>query len=192
MLLGGKGLSKGEIAPDPLEPLAPKIGDTKIVGSRGVLVGGNAQNNMIITGNGNKVNQTNRKVNTGGGAYIEGGVDTGGGDFVGRDQYKTTGLSAADVAQLFEVFRAAVEARPNTSLADKADLKAELKEVEKEVAKGDKASETFLSHRLRNIGRMAPDILDVVLTTLAKPVIGLGLVVRKVAKKMKAEAGNGR
>ena len=132
-----------------------------------------------------------RKINTGGGAYIEGGVNTGGGDFVGRDQYNTMGLNSVDVARLFAIFYAAVEARANTSPSDKSDLKAELKEVEKEVAKGDDANETFLSRRLRNVGRMAPDILEVVLTTLAKPASGLALMVRKLAEKMKTEAGNG-
>lgn len=36
-----------------------------------------------------KNNQPNRKIDTQGGAYIEGGVNTGG-DFVGRDQNKVT------------------------------------------------------------------------------------------------------
>ncbi|MEJ2266777.1 MAG: AAA family ATPase [Anaerolineales bacterium] len=34
------------------------------------------------------VNNESREINTGGGAFAEGGVETGGGDFVGRDQYK--------------------------------------------------------------------------------------------------------
>ena len=33
-----------------------------------------------------KKEKDGRKINTGGGAYVEGGVNTGGGDFVGRDQ----------------------------------------------------------------------------------------------------------
>jgi hypothetical protein len=177
--------------PNPSKDEQSPTGKAKAARPGGVSIGGNATGNVIVNGDHNKVNQTTRKVHTGGGTYIEGNVNLRNGDFVGRDQYKTTGLNAADVAQLFTVFYATVEARPNTSPADKADLKAELDEVEKEVAKGDKTDESFLSRRLRNIGRMAPDILDVVLATLAKPMVGLGLAVRKVAEKMKAEAGNG-
>ena len=48
-----------------------------------------------------------RKIETGGGAYIEGSVETGGGDFVGRDQ--TKGLSSHEVksilAPLMEVIQ---------------------------------------------------------------------------------------
>jgi hypothetical protein len=37
---------------------------------------------------------------------------------------------------------------------------------------------------------MAPDILEVVLATMANPAAGLGLVATKVANKMQAEAGS--
>jgi len=39
-----------------------------------------------------------KKIDTGGGAYIGGSVDTGGGKFVGRDDYSTTGASADESA----------------------------------------------------------------------------------------------
>ena len=39
-----------------------------------------------------------KKVDTGGGAYIGGSVNTGGGKFVGRDDYSTTGASADESA----------------------------------------------------------------------------------------------
>jgi hypothetical protein len=35
---------------------------------------------------------------------------------------------------------------------------------------------------------MAPDIYDVIITTFANPVAGLGMVAKKVAEKMRAEA----
>lgn len=64
---------------------------TATVGERGVNIGGNADGNTIITGDGNRV----RRVNTGGGTYIKGNVNTGGGDFVGRDK-KSTSYTAFD------------------------------------------------------------------------------------------------
>ena len=43
--------------------------------------------------------------------------------------------------------------------------------------------EGFLSRRLRNIARMAPDVLDVVVATLANPLAGLGVAAKKLAEK---------
>jgi hypothetical protein len=130
-----------------------------------------------------------KRVDTGGGAYIGGSVTvSGGGDFVGRDQVKQVGLTGPDVADLFKPIYAAIEARPETPAADRADLKADVEEIQAEVAKGDKADESFLARRLRNLRRMAPDILEVVLATLANPAAGLGAVAAKVAKRMQADA----
>lgn len=70
----------------------------------------------------------------------------------------------------------------------KADLKAEIQDVEAEVKKGEQADETFLARRLRNIQRIAPDILEVVTTTLTNPIAGFSLVAKKVAEKAKASA----
>jgi hypothetical protein len=130
-----------------------------------------------------------KKIDTGGGAYVGGSVNTSGGKFVGRDDFSTTGASANELAQAFEKIYAAIEARPNTSARDKADLKAELKEAQTEAAKGEQASEDFLSRRLRNIQRMAPDILDVMTSTLASPALGAAAIIRKVAAKAKEQAG---
>jgi hypothetical protein len=46
---------------------------------------------------------------------------------------------------------------------------------------------SFLSRRFRNIARMAPDVLDLVVAMLANPLAGLGVVVKKVAEKAKEE-----
>lgn len=151
-----------------------------------------------------------RHVNTGGGAYVEGNATISGGDFVGRDRNVIASgggiaiggnvsssnivagnnniIGSPGVQQAFyinEVLRQ-IEARPGTSPEDKADLKAEVTDFQKEDAKGAQADEDFLTRRLRNIQRMAPDILEVVLATIANPAAGFGLVAQKVAKKMQA------
>jgi len=83
LLLGGKGLSKGVTPPDPLQPL-PVVPSTvsQTMNGGGVQVGRDQtiQGDLVL---GDKIG---RQVNTGGGAYIEGDVRTGGGDFIGRDQ----------------------------------------------------------------------------------------------------------
>jgi hypothetical protein len=133
-----------------------------------------------------------REIRTGGGSYIEGKVDTGGGDFVGRDQYKTTSSGTAEAAALFEKIFTAIDEHSRLNPVEKEDLKSQVEEVKAEAAKGDQADESFLSRRLRNIQRMAPDILDVVLATLGNPAAGFGLAVRKIAERIKgstADAG---
>ncbi len=145
------------------------------------------------------------RVDTGGGAYVGGSVSVEGGDFVGRDKTTITGDSnvvgdhsratvvkqAADpeaIARAFRRFYDAVDEKPDLSGPERADLKAELEEVEEEIAKGEGADEGFIARRLRSVKRMAPDIWDVVITTFGNPVAGLGMVGRKIAARMKAEA----
>ena len=109
LLLGGKGLSKGLPAPDPLEMSAVEtipsyqatvVGDGAIAqgeraaaaGAGGVAVSGDAEGGVhIVQGDeihgdvaGRDIDK--RTIHTGGGAYIGGDVDLGGGDFVGRDK----------------------------------------------------------------------------------------------------------
>ena len=126
------------------------------------------------------------------GAYIGGSVTVQGGDFVGRDRVKTItthqGADPAAIARAFAELYAQVSRREELSPEDRADVRAELQEVEQELQKGEAADEGFIRRRLRNIQRMAPDILEVVLTTFANPVLGLGMVAKKIAAKMKAEA----
>jgi uncharacterized caspase-like protein len=80
MLLGGKGLGAGVAPPDPLAAAsAPSV--TQTMGGSGVQVGRDqtVHGDLIIGG-------SKTEVNTGGGAYVNGNVDTHGGDFVGRDR----------------------------------------------------------------------------------------------------------
>jgi hypothetical protein len=150
------------------------------------------------------------EINTGGGAYVGGNVEVKNGDFVGRDKHTTTtritgdgnvvgndssatvikqqGADATAIAQAFADLYTAVAQQRGLSPAAKADVQAELQEVETEIRKGQGADEGFIRRRLRSIRSMAPDIYDVIITTFANPVAGLGMVARKVAEKMRAEA----
>ena len=157
--------------------------------------------------------QNSNKTDTGGGAYIGGSVNTGGGDFVGRDKIvkaerggvavggnisgstiitgngnlvgSTINRQTQYIQQIFE----AIDRKTDLPEAEKSDLKAEFEELQKEDAKGKQADETFIARRLRNIRRMAPDILEVVTAAIANPLAGFGVVAKKVVEKMKAEAG---
>ncbi len=137
----------------------------------------------------NSESSARQDVQTGGGAYIGGNVTVGDNSkFVGRDDHSTSGASAEQIAQLFQAIFKQIDEKPNLKPEDKQDLHADVHDVQTEIAKGDQADESFLERRLRNIQRMAPDILDVIVTTFADPALGLAKVVQKIMAKAKAEA----
>ena len=93
--------------------------------------------------------------------------------------------------QLFEGLYTAIEANAKASLANKEDIKAEVKEFQSTVTeaaqKNEKVDEGFLPRRFRNIARVAPDVLDVVVKTLVNPALGIGAVAKKIAEKVKED-----
>ena len=132
-------------------------------------------------------NETNIKAGNISG--VSGLVNIAGGNITTHQT--TTGLSATEIRQLFDKLYTSIEIRKETPLADKEDLRAEVKEIQSTVTeaakKNEKVDEGFLSRRFRNIARMAPDVLDVVVATLANPLAGLGVAVKKIAEKAKEE-----
>ncbi len=120
---------------------------------------------------------------------ISGNINIAGGNVTTHQT--TTGLSATEIKQLFDRLYSAIEANKKTSPADKEDLKAEVEEIQSTVTeavkKNEKVEENFLSRRFRNIARVAPDVLDVVVATLAGPLAGLGVAVKKIAERAKEE-----
>ena len=131
-------------------------------------------------------------VSTGDISDISGNLNIAGGDIT--THYTAFGLSGAEIQQLFEGLYTKIESRPNTPAADKEDLKTDVKDIQTAVAQAvqnnEKVDEGFLSRRFRNIARMAPDILDVVVASLANPLAGLGVAVKKIAEKAKEETKN--
>jgi len=66
-------------------------------------------------------------------------------------------------------------------------LKTELRTFEDEDKKGPESNEGFLAQKLRNVRRIAPDILDVAIATIANPAAGFGTIAKKVAEKVRNE-----
>jgi len=91
---------------------------------------------------------------------------------------ETTTLQSNTFSEVYQQ----IEAHDYLSLTQKDDLKAEVAEVEKAITTP-QIDENSLTRHLRNIGRMAPDILDVTLTTLMSPIAGLGKLAEKIAAK---------
>ena len=141
--------------------------------------------------------------------------EIGGGDFVGRDKNTTVNQGGVHIGgsvtgsniitgnnnvitqttkitlqeQYIQQVYSEIEKRPNTDPLDKEDMKAAVEEIQQEDEKGGQANESVIARQMRIIQRMAPDILDVVIATITNPVAGFGVVAKKVAEKMKVDAG---
>jgi uncharacterized caspase-like protein len=192
LLLGGKGLSKGQLPPDPLEKIP-----------------GEAAASVVS------------RIDTGGGAYIGGNV-TAGRDFVGRDQIvygddvdgdkitvgdisgtgvavgrdaqaaATQGMGGDEIAQLFAAVYRQIEARPLDPDVDKGELAETLQKIQGEMARGEEANPNQVECWLRTLSRMAPDIFEVTVACLTSPAAGVAAVIRNVAQKAQEEAGQAR
>ena len=122
---------------------------------------------------------------------ISGNINVAGGNIT--THHTTTDLSVLEIKQLFTQLYTQIEIHPEATEADKEDLKAEVKEIQttitEAVQKNEKIDEGLLSRRFRSIARMAPDVLDMIVATLANPLAGLGVSVKKIAQKAKYETG---
>lgn len=93
----------------------------------------------------------------------------------------------AQIAPLFKIIFEAVESQPNLTPSEKEDVKAELQEVQTALEEP-QPDETFIARRLRNIKRMAPEIVEVAVATLTNPVGGVAEVIKRIAAKMAEDA----
>jgi hypothetical protein len=127
-------------------------------------------------------------VSSGGGPVFLDKVDNRGGSIKGRSDKHQSGLKPDEAAELFENLFTTITNHSSLSRQDKVDLKIEIEELRQELSKKEKADEGFLLRRLRNIGRMAPDILEVTLAVITNRVVGFGLIAKKIAEKIKSSA----
>lgn len=150
-----------------------------------------------------------RKLETGG-TYVGGNVNTSGGDFVGRDKHvhgnetniriggsvngsniivgnNNVVANTTSAQNIFNLVYEAIDRSPRTA-QDKEDLKAEVQEIETKVSQSEAIDEPWLTRRLRNLKKIAPDIAEIALSALAGPGAAVAATVKKVAEKVKAEA----
>ena len=145
------------------------------VGARGVHVGGNN------TGNINTGTQTT--VNTRGGTYVGGNVDTGGGDFTGRDKIEQ-GIPPSELEGLFAPLLAAVAQH---APADKqAALEQQVRELQAEVARGKQADDDKIGRIVDGLVSMVPGAIGAVVKLFATPILRgvTGPVTRLVLGKL--------
>jgi hypothetical protein len=99
----------------------------------------------------------------------------------------TVGIQNNSLTSSFRTIYHFVENHPTLPPAEKEDAKAELQEIQTELAEP-KPDEDFLTRRFRNLQRMAPDIVEVAFETLKNPVSGVATVIQKIAKKVGEQA----
>jgi hypothetical protein len=92
------------------------------------------------------------------------------------------------VTELFaEIYRAIEHLSPAISGAERDQIREMIKKIEAEAVKGEAANSGRIERWLKTLKQMAPDIFEVTVTTWANPVAGVGMVLKKVAEKAKAE-----
>jgi hypothetical protein len=146
----------------------------RAVGARGVYVGGK---------NAGNINTGTQTIDTGGGAYVGGRVDTGG-DFVGRDRI-THGVSPRDLEPLFASLLAAVTKQ---APADKqAPVVQRVEELKAEVAKGKQADDSKVGRIVDGLVAMVPGAIGAIASLFATPILGriAGPVTKSVLDKLK-------
>jgi hypothetical protein len=141
---------------------------------------------------------------TEGGVTISGsGTVKVGGSIAGRDleggnvtrtKTSTYGLSAADVAKLFDSIYARIGQQP---AEDRPDIQKAVDTIKaaatQEAVAGEKPNEDAVKAASQALAVNAPDLLtdmaDVALATLANPASGVVTIIRKIAQKIKASRG---
>lgn len=85
-----------------------------------------------------------------------------------------------------------IDSLPNVSQIEKEDIKQQVEKIGAEVQKGSKVEVGRLEKLINTLGVMANDIFDVVITTVANPLAGIGLVIKKIGDKAKIEKGSSK
>jgi hypothetical protein len=127
-----------------------------------------------------------------------GGVNIGGkhvnvsGDVVGRDMFvtTTTGLSAYDVAKLFDSIYIKIGQAPKEDQPDIRNAVDVIQEAAKQEAFDGKAPDaSAVTMASQSLAMTAPDILkdiaDVAMATLSSPAAGVATIIRKVLSRAK-------
>lgn len=124
---------------------------------------------------------------TQGGIKITGNVSIKDSKIAGRDNIEK---NVFNVNVSFAPVYNAIQENANIPTDVKENLTENVKQLEQEINKGEKAEPSFIQKRMETIQKMAPDIAEVVVATLQNPAAGIGLVVKKVIDKFNVEKKN--
>ena len=88
-----------------------------------------------------------------------------------------------EMEMLFKRVHKELETQPAQATPNAEKVEEQVKKIEKEAAKGEKADLAKLESWLVKLSKMAPDILDVMLASLGGPVTGFTAVFKKIADR---------
>jgi len=121
------------------------------------------------------------------------GVGEGATVAAGRGARASSGTSSSGTNPLI-AWRKQTEALLDASMllsdSEKQDAKEHIGKIEQEASKGSTAELERLSKLINTFQVMAPDIFDVAIATLVNPLLGFGLILKKVGDKVKLELTN--
>jgi len=170
------------------EDLAQVIRDIN-VGDISGMTGGNLNigSGIINTGAGNVNTGDARQIDidTGGGAYIGGNVNLGGGTFIARDQvnYASTGPSR-DMIEAFTKLTRAVETLNDPVKKPVAQMA--IQALQTEAYKGKQADETTVNSSFDMLAGMPHTFLVIVVETFSTPIAGVAPVFKENADQLQA------
>ena len=102
-----------------------------------------------------------------------------------RVSQKVIHQATPEMDRLFKSVHEKLETQLSQTAPNADKVQEQVKKIEKEAAKGEKANTTRLESWLVKLARMAPDILDVMLASLGGPVTGFTAVFKKIAERAK-------
>jgi len=91
-----------------------------------------------------------------------------------------------EMDRLFQRVNKELQTRLAQADPNAAKVQEQAKKIEKEAARGENADPARLESWLVKLAKMAPDILDVMLASLAGPVAGFTAVFKKIVERAKA------
>ncbi|MCP4418820.1 MAG: hypothetical protein GY805_19565 [Chloroflexi bacterium] len=162
------------------------------VDARGVNVGGNVDGN-IVTGNNNTVvggdqvqgdKVAGDKVS---GDKITVGNITDSNVALGRNAQANQGVSGEELKALFQTVRQEIQNRPEDPNVDKAEIVDQVQKIEAETTTQEQPNKKKLERWISNLADMAPDIVDVMVSSMAGPVAGATAVLRNIIAKVKGK-----
>jgi hypothetical protein len=83
-----------------------------------------------------------------------------------------------------------IDSNEKLSPQDKEDLKEQVGKISDEVNKGKDADKNRLERLINVLSVMAPDIFEVAIASIASPLAGLGLALKKIGDKAKLMNAN--
>jgi uncharacterized caspase-like protein len=177
-LLGGKGLSKGVEAPDPLVPpsVAAPVATTQVNTGGGAYVGGNVSVGRDFVGrdkivHGDEVHGDKVMGNKVGGDKITAGDISGTGIAIGRgaQAHVKQGINGAELERLFAPLVSLVQEQPPDK---RGQAEQKVEQLKEEVAKGKSRDDSRMGRLIQGLVDLVPGAVGTVVSMFATPILG--------------------